>query len=65
VDRDLREGRRVCPARRSEAVVPDAGPPLGVGVLIDRLVATLIGAALVIAANLIFARAAAAPATPA
>jgi Fusaric acid resistance protein-like len=46
-------------------VILDAGAPLGAGVLIDRLVATLIGAALVIGANMIFARAAATPATPA
>jgi hypothetical protein len=32
----------------------DSGRPPGVGVLIDRLVATLIGAALVIATNLLF-----------
>ena len=32
----------------------DSGRPPGMGVLIDRLVATLIGAALVIAANLLF-----------
>ncbi len=34
----------------------DAGRPLGVGALIDRMVATVIGAALVIGTNLIFAK---------
>lgn len=37
-------------------VIMDAGRPLGIGVLVDRLVATLIGAALVIGANLIFGK---------
>jgi hypothetical protein len=31
----------------------DAGRPLGTGVLIDRLIATLIGAALVITVNVL------------
>ncbi|HEY4251563.1 MAG TPA: FUSC family protein, partial [Roseomonas sp.] len=35
-------------------LIMDAGQPLGLGVLADRLVATLIGAALVIATNLAF-----------
>jgi uncharacterized membrane protein YccC len=38
-------------------VIMDSGQLLGVGVLIDRLVATLVGAALVIGANQILARA--------
>lgn len=37
-------------------VIMDAGRPFGAEVLIDRLVATLIGAALVVAANLIVGR---------
>jgi hypothetical protein len=41
-------------------VVMDGGRPLGVGVLIDRLVATLIGAGLVIGVDLIFSKAVAA-----
>jgi uncharacterized membrane protein YccC len=40
----------------------DAGQPPEVGILIDRLVATLIGAALVIATNLLFRRMMAKPA---
>jgi len=37
-------------------LIMDGGQPLGVGVLADRLIATVIGAALVISANLIQAR---------
>ncbi len=43
-------------------VIMDAGQPVGPGILVDRLVATLIGAGLVIAANLIVGRAVAKPA---
>jgi hypothetical protein len=37
-------------------LILDAGKPIDIGLLIDRLIATLIGAALVIGANLLFAR---------
>jgi hypothetical protein len=37
-------------------LIMDAGEPIAAGVLIDRLIATLVGAALTIAANLIFRR---------